>query len=272
MDKGVHYIYNGCYTATIDDNEGRQQWTCVMCVRDHDSVEKASLLLSNDASDSNCQALRVMVEKLAPAFAPLLEEAELKRYFGRRTFRGALVRCNRLNHGEWVVLLGDAAHSVLPPTGEGVNSGLEDAYILVSNVSSGSVFEEFNQARLGNVHALHSYASYLNGSPWFSGEKAARLIMTIVEASLSGGKDGSNIGSMLFGPKSTERIPYGQIVSAWNAKAWVILPLARLLTYPIAAAFQLAWLPFSLILRLFNSTKNNKVNVKVDTTTLKPPV
>lgn len=26
--------------------------------------------------------------------------------------------------------MGDAAHSVLPPTGEGVNSGLEDAVVL----------------------------------------------------------------------------------------------------------------------------------------------
>lgn len=32
--------------------------------------------------------------------------------------------------GEFVVLLGDAAHSVLPPVGEGINSALEDAMIL----------------------------------------------------------------------------------------------------------------------------------------------
>jgi kynurenine 3-monooxygenase len=35
-----------------------------------------------------------------------------------------------MNIGEWIVLLGDASHAVLPPVGEGINSGLEDSVVL----------------------------------------------------------------------------------------------------------------------------------------------
>ena len=57
-------------------------------------------------------------------------EEELARFYQRKTYRGAVVKVNRLNEGEFVCILGDAAHSVLPPTGEGINSGLEDCMIL----------------------------------------------------------------------------------------------------------------------------------------------
>lgn len=49
-----------------------------------------------------------------------------------------MVKVNMLNIGEWAVLLGDAAHSAIPPTGEGFNSGAEDVevcmYVLFSSL------------------------------------------------------------------------------------------------------------------------------------------
>lgn len=38
---------------------------------------------------------------------PLFDDAELRKYFSRRTFRGAVVECSKANIGEWLVLLGD---------------------------------------------------------------------------------------------------------------------------------------------------------------------
>ena len=67
-------------------------------------------------------ALRKLLVARAPRVSPLLDDTELQRFFGRRSYRGAVVQCSRYNEGEWLVLLGDAAHSVLPPTGEGINS------------------------------------------------------------------------------------------------------------------------------------------------------
>lgn len=56
-----------------------------------------------------------------------------------------------------------AAHSVIPPTGEGVNSGLEDAFLLPEHLSSGSAtaFQNFNDARVPDLEALGTYAMHL---------------------------------------------------------------------------------------------------------------
>jgi flavin-dependent dehydrogenase len=51
-------------------------------------------------------------------------DRELRRFFARRSYRGAVVTVSRLNQGEFVALLGDAAHSVLPATGEGERSSI----------------------------------------------------------------------------------------------------------------------------------------------------
>lgn len=51
-------------------------------------------------------ALRAYVTKKAPLAAPCLTEEDLGLYFKRRSFRGAIVKVNRLNLGEWGVLLG----------------------------------------------------------------------------------------------------------------------------------------------------------------------
>ena len=119
MDTRVHYILNGCYTATLDSRDHQPQWTCVLGVRSTDPPSKLALFRKRTAtpSEADIAALKGWVYKLAPAFAELLDannadggggygQEELKRYFGRRSFRGAVVCCSRLNIGEWIALLG----------------------------------------------------------------------------------------------------------------------------------------------------------------------
>ena len=81
-------------------------------------------------SKENIAALLLYIKTMAPKFLPLFEnnEYELKRFFSRRSYRGAIVNCSRFNEKESILLMGDSAHSFLPPTGEGLNSGLEDAF------------------------------------------------------------------------------------------------------------------------------------------------
>lgn len=246
LDKTVHYIFAGFYAATVDMG-GQQTWTCVVGARDGAPRAERELLLSEDPSDANVTALRKLLETRSPLVAPIFGDDELRRFFGRRTFRCAMVQCSRANVGEWLVLLGDAAHSVLPPTGEGINSGLEDAAILAASVRGAPTapFSEYEAARGADVAGLLSYASYLNDGFDLKvpGEAGARLAFQILE-SLLGGCGVVPLTTSLFGPPSAERAPYGPMTRRWRRRKAVLLPLARLLIYPWAWTFALLRLPW----------------------------
>ncbi|CAK4083742.1 unnamed protein product [Aphanomyces euteiches] len=244
IDPAVHYIFTGGYTAVID-NGGQLQWTLTTTVRDADSDSSLSQLVhESEATEDNIAKLKKWIDSIAPAFAALVPEQEWSKYFSRRTYRGAVVHCNRFHFGQWVVLLGDAAHSVLPPTGEGINSGMEDTFVLSECLASGGeadLFERYTAARKPDIQALFDYASHLNTSPTFAGERIARLIFLIVENSSK-----TSIGENLFGPSGAKRLSYRKIVDTWRLRRAIWLNLARLITYPLAGIAALISLPFSL--------------------------
>jgi kynurenine 3-monooxygenase len=118
-------------------------------------------LTANEATDARVQKLREYVEKYASAAAEhLLDEEAYRRFYTNRAFDGVVVKCSSLNPAGWICLIGDAAHAVQPATGEGINSGLEDAAILGAAAEShpADPFSTFNEQRLGDAHALHQIA------------------------------------------------------------------------------------------------------------------
>lgn len=159
LDPTLHHIFTGkgMYTATLADGT----W-CVAATAIAGDPDEA-MLLSDEASPANVAALRRFVETNAPLAAPLLTEDDYAAYFSRDSFSGAVVRCPRLHAGEWLVLLGDAAHSVIPPTGEGINSGLEDAALLADALATGSAtpLADYDAARVPDLRALGTYAQHL---------------------------------------------------------------------------------------------------------------
>ena len=83
-------------------------------------------------------------------------------------------------------MVGDAAHSVLPPTGEGINSGLEDCYVLgqvIDDTGREDCFEKYNSKRRSDLSALLEYALFLNDAFHYTvpGERLARTIFTLLE-------------------------------------------------------------------------------------------
>lgn len=93
-----------------------------------------------------------------------------------------MIKCNKLNFNEWILLLGDSAHSLLPPTGEGINCGLEDASVLhgcLKDYGLRDLFSNYNNARVKDVHGLTDYAKYLNENSSFPGEATSRIIFMI---------------------------------------------------------------------------------------------
>ena len=245
LDPKVHYIFGGGYLATID-NEARQQWTLVTVARDTDDIVggSARLVFAQEPTEANVAALKEWVASTAPRFSPLVSDDEYVQYFSRRTYRGAIVECSRFHHGEWIVLLGDAAHSVLPPTGEGINSGLEDCEVLGDCVQNHptSPFSSYHKERYPDIAGLWEYAYHLNQCPSFGGEKAARTMFMIIEGMLH-----PSASESLFGALSAQRPPYGKIMKHWRRKRVVWMNVARLFWYPVAGVWSLLMLPRSLL-------------------------
>eukprot|EP00931_Biecheleriopsis_adriatica_P039572 TRINITY_DN22623_c0_g1_i1.p1 TRINITY_DN22623_c0_g1~~TRINITY_DN22623_c0_g1_i1.p1 ORF type:complete len:474 (-),score=105.70 TRINITY_DN22623_c0_g1_i1:60-1457(-) len=118
-------------------------------------------LTSDDASDVNVAKLKEYVQKYA-AFAAdnLLDDEAYKGFYECRAFDGLVVKCSSLNPAGWICLIGDAAHAVQPATGEGINSGLEDACVLGAAVreSPDDPFATFDRRQRANAHALNVLA------------------------------------------------------------------------------------------------------------------
>src|SRR5690606_9825934 len=66
------------------------------------------------------------------------------------------VRCSPWNLGERLVLLGDAAHAIVPFHGQGLNCGLEDCRILDALLADGEPepFRRFSQVRRPDADAI----------------------------------------------------------------------------------------------------------------------
>jgi kynurenine 3-monooxygenase len=245
LDPAVHYVFSGIYTAIINpgDKSGQNdhRWCIVLSVMENEEdTADRDLLLSQDASNENVVKLRSYIERKAPALLPLFSEADAKAFFRRRTFHGALVAVNRLCAGEWLCLLGDAAHSAIPPTGEGINSGLEDCQILAQGLNhDGSVptdfFAKFNQARLEHVLCLHEIAIFLNDNFYANNaEKAARIMAQIVSSirhSICLGPP--SYQELTFGRKSNPPVSYKEVARVFQSN-YSGLSTMRILVRPFA--------------------------------------
>mmetsp|Transcript_17913 Transcript_17913/g.38109 ORF Transcript_17913/g.38109 Transcript_17913/m.38109 type:complete len:475 (-) Transcript_17913:53-1477(-) len=118
-------------------------------------------LTADDATEERIQQLRAYTEKYA-AFAAknLLDDEAYRGFYKCRAFDGLVVKCSTLNPAGWICLIGDAAHAVQPATGEGINSGLEDAAVLGAIVKEHpeDAFAAFDEQHRANAHALHVLA------------------------------------------------------------------------------------------------------------------
>lgn len=224
-----HHIFTpkGIYTSTLNNGI----WGVAITANDGDPAR--DLLLSEDASPANIAALREHLAEHAPLAEPLLRDEDLAAYFTRRAFTGAVIRCDRVAFDEWIVLLGDAAHGVLPPTGEGVNSGLEDAAILAALSASGEDwFAAYETQRLPDLAALGEYAWTLkeNLASQDPARGAANLILRILDASAAALRlPSAQVEARLFGPKAG-RTPYRRAIGPWIRQRRILYPAVSALT------------------------------------------
>jgi kynurenine 3-monooxygenase len=93
-----------------------------------------------------------------PEIPTLAEE-----YFANTTNSMITVRCSPWAFRDRVVLIGDAAHAIVPYYGQGANAGFEDCFVIDQCIEQygdnwAMVFEEFERLRKPNTDAIADLA------------------------------------------------------------------------------------------------------------------
>ena len=76
------------------------------------------------------------------------------------------IKCKPYNYKDKVLLMGDAAHAMVPFYGQGMNCGFEDCAVLeellnkYGNQSLPSVLAKFTEERVANCHSIIDLAMY----------------------------------------------------------------------------------------------------------------
>jgi kynurenine 3-monooxygenase len=233
LDPKAHHIFSTANMFASELVDGK--WVFVVSSNEDDP--STSWLREREPTPANVARLKAFVYEHCPVAPQMLsDDEEFARFFTRRTFSGQVVRVSRLNWAEKFVIMGDAAHSVIPATGEGVNSALEDVRILVeTRKASGKDgwFAHFDGARLADVRALGEYAAWLvQGLRAGESERTVRTATTVLTAifkkmSLAG----PTIADQCYGQYSKERRPYSKIVADWKAQQSNVRPLAAAVSW-----------------------------------------
>lgn len=252
-----HYIYDGLYIACVIA-EGKHQW--IMALAIDLSVDPSSFLLADRSSPKALSQLRSFLFRTCPLLKyvflqpPQWEADELAPYFGSRTYRVNIVMTDRLNFGEAVLLVGDAAHAVIPPVGEGFNSAMEDALVLFGQAQKHQraavcegpqqcqediLFAEYNEKRIRDIQAL-SRIALMDNANLTQPERSARILLRMLQAALRKTGLVRHTGEdYLYGPESRKRLPYEEIEEIMNFQQRCLMPAVRLVAYPLYYAFVL---------------------------------
>jgi kynurenine 3-monooxygenase len=86
-------------------------------------------------------------------------------YFENPTSTLVTVRCNPWNFEDKVLLMGDAAHAIVPFYGQGMNSGFEDCSVFSEMFDQYSdnmlnFFEKYSEQRVPDANAIADLALY----------------------------------------------------------------------------------------------------------------
>jgi kynurenine 3-monooxygenase len=100
-----------------------------------------------------------------PEVGQMMPASEAEAFLTRSPSRILTIRCNRYHHGDSVLIIGDAAHSVSPSIGQGCNAALEDVAILDELLDEyaddwAEAIAQFTLRRQADAHALVELGDY----------------------------------------------------------------------------------------------------------------
>ena len=117
--------------------------------------------VSFESIDSESK-VKSFFEKEFPDAIPLLPNL-MEEFFQNPTGHLATVRCSPWHYKDRALLLGDAAHAIVPFHGQGMNCGFEDAWELIEQIDKHvndweAIFKDTAEARFDNGNAIADMA------------------------------------------------------------------------------------------------------------------
>jgi len=94
-----------------------------------------------------------------PVFTHLVGPEQAQDILERPESKITTVMCNQFHYGEGILIMGDAAHAVVPSLGQGCNSALHDVAIIGQLLDDfddnwAAVLPEFSKRRVAETHAM----------------------------------------------------------------------------------------------------------------------
>jgi kynurenine 3-monooxygenase len=184
---------------------------------------------------SSPSAVRGFFEKHFAEALPRLPDLE-KQFFEHPTGRMVTIKTSPWSTGERSLLIGDAAHAIVPFFGQGMNCGFEDCVLLdegIARVQEGketwaSLFSRFGRERKPDSDAIADMAVEnfiemrdLVADPVFQLEKQVERILT---------KKFPELYVSRYALVTFSRVPYSRAYAAGIAQAKILKELCRGLT------------------------------------------
>lgn len=105
-------------------------------------------------------------QKNFPDAIPLIgEERLIKDFFNATALPLVSIKCKPYHVGNRAIIIGDAAHAMVPFYGQGMNAGMEDCLLLDQlfeeyNMNISKILPEFTKRRHEDAHAICDLAMY----------------------------------------------------------------------------------------------------------------
>ena len=163
---------------------------------------------------------------------PMLERPE-EMFFENPTGHMVTVRCAPWSLGKSVLLLGDAAHAIVPFFGQGMNSGFEDCTLLdglLETQTLGRAIERFGKLRKPDADAIAQMAVENFVEMRDKVADPAFLMEKSVEKILAKAFPGVFVGR--YGLVTFSRVPYSQALAAGLVQDRILRELCQGLARP----------------------------------------
>lgn len=174
------YLPHGYKELSIPPSEGGEFKIDKNALHIWPRSEYMLIALANEDGSFTCTLFFPFEGK--PSFESLQSETEVKAFF-EETFPDALalmpdliedyfanptsslvtVRCHPWNYEDWIILMGDASHAIVPFYGQGMNSGFEDCTVFdeifeSENRNWSEAFKRFSNERKADADAISNLA------------------------------------------------------------------------------------------------------------------